>query len=164
MKIWTFLITHLKLSIVLSKNYWQKTAWPAEIFGLNGPAQSTQICGPERPGPIFQAWDLQPCYVRLKFPAEIKNQSKINVHAYSSLPITGPWNHLNFISDNYTSHHPQEDFLPWYEFLSSWQLLRIQSPFLSHSEIQFPALGQLRVPSLPVDHQVEYWSKPNLTH
>ena len=31
--------------------YWQKTARPAEILGLSGPAQSTQICGPERPGP-----------------------------------------------------------------------------------------------------------------
>ena len=76
MKIWTLLITHLKLSIVHSKkwrilakssrNIRKKRpgpARPAEILGLNGPAQlkfrphrpgpaqSTQIFGQERPGP-----------------------------------------------------------------------------------------------------------------
>ena len=62
MKIWTLLITHLKLSIVLSKKmpdigkifaeYSQKTARP-------GPAEIP--APPARPGPICQAWDLQPC-------------------------------------------------------------------------------------------------------
>ena len=89
MKIWTLLITHLKLSIVHSKkwrilakssrNIRKKRPGPARRnFGLErpgpaqlkfrptgparpGPAQSTQIFGPERPGPICQTWDLQPC-------------------------------------------------------------------------------------------------------
>ena len=62
------MINSFKLSFVLSKKlrnigeifaeYWQKTARPAEILGLNGPAQLK--FGPDRPGPICQAWDLQP--------------------------------------------------------------------------------------------------------
>ena len=76
-KIWTLLLTHFKLSIILSKKwwnigeifaeYWQKTArpgpqkfwaWtarpsPLKFAGRNGPA---------RPGPICQAWDLQPWF------------------------------------------------------------------------------------------------------
>ena len=48
-KIWTLLLTHFKLSIVLSKKwrnideifaeYWQKTARPSRNFGPTGPAQ-----------------------------------------------------------------------------------------------------------------------------
>ena len=57
--------------------YSQKTARPAEILGLNGPARLSWNSGPTgparpsplrfagrngpaRPGPICQAWDLQP--------------------------------------------------------------------------------------------------------
>ena len=44
---------------------WQKTAWPAEILGLNGPARPGPVhlnllAGTARPGPICQPRDLQP--------------------------------------------------------------------------------------------------------
>ena len=66
MKIWTLLITRLKLSIFLSKK-WRILAKSSRNIGKkrSGPARPGPVHSNLRAGtvPICQAWDLQPCCV-----------------------------------------------------------------------------------------------------
>ena len=79
-----FIITHLKLSIVLSKK-WRILAKSSRNSRKKRPGPARRNFGPERPGParICQAWDLQPWTIAPIFSRKIKrsilnNRIKIN--------------------------------------------------------------------------------------